>query len=104
MVRRALNTLGLWQDIASRLVHAGNVGQAFQYAVMGTVQGSFIAASQLHTPQGGGGCAWEIPEAQAVGQKGCVLTAARNKDTARDFLAFLASPTAQTIMDRYGYQ
>ena len=104
VIRKILEKEELWQETTPRLVYGSNVGQAFQYATMSIVDGSFIAASQLHTPQGTKGCSWEIPEAMLVTQKGCVLTAAKNKTAAENFLAFLTSEAALTILQNYGYQ
>lgn len=100
----ALRKTGLWNIVSDRLVYAGNVGQAFQYATMGTVSMSFTAGSLAASSQGKKGCYWPIPEAEQVTQKACIITKSTRIPSAEKFLNFLHSPQVQEILEKYGYK
>ncbi len=104
VVKKALQQAGLWDKVAGKLVYAGNVGQSFQYAAMGTVAVSFTAASFTVSDQGQKGCFWPIPEADTVVQKACIISRSAKQDMAGEFLTFLQSPQVQKILNKYGYR
>ncbi len=107
--RQALAKLGLPADLASpthpdgRLVLGTSVGQVWQFAASGHVQGAFLALSQVKGNDRG----WHLvvpPHLhQPIRQDAVVLTGAQDPDLARAFLAFLRTPQAAAIMARFGY-
>ena len=101
---KALRLAGLWDESLSKMVFAGNVGQSAQYAYMGSVTMSFVAASFAVSSQGQKGCFWHIPEVETVIQKACIVTRSAKKDMAAQFLSFLDSLEAREILIRYQYQ
>ncbi len=103
--REALQHAGLWDAIRPRLVYGENVSQAAQFALSGSAQGGIIALSLALAPQVArlGGFAL-IPEGwhQPLRQR-MVLT----KDAPpalHVFYAYLATPPAQAVMTRYGFE
>ncbi len=100
----ALRETDLWNLVSDRIVYAGNVGQAFQYATMGTVTMSFTAASLAASSLGKKGCYWPIPEAEPVTQKACVITKSARRQSAENFLNFFHSARAQEILKKYVYE
>lgn len=87
----------------SKLIYSGNVGQSFQYAVMGLVDAAFIARSHAQGANGKKGCVWEVSEAKKIEQQACVITYGKNKDTARRFLEFTLSDRVASIREEFGY-
>lgn len=102
--REALQQLGLWTGIESRLVVGENISQTAQFATSGATEGGIVAYSLALAPQvaklGDFALipeAWHRPLAQRM-----VLT--RNAPmAAREFYAYLSTPEAQAIMVKYGF-
>jgi molybdate transport system substrate-binding protein len=102
--REALEHVGLWKDIAPRLVFGENISQTAQFATSGSTDGGIIAHSLALAPQVARlgnfeliPAAWHKPLAQRM-----VLM--KNAPKAGvDFHEFLFTPRAQAIMTRYGF-
>jgi len=101
--RQALRQVGLWKKLEGRVVTAQNLGQAFQYALMGGVDASFCALSSALTPEGEKGCYYVVEEAPPIRQAACLLKNSARQKEAGEFLRFLSSPKAEAIKKRYGY-
>ncbi len=99
-----LQKTGMWDSVSGKLVYAGNIGQSFQYATLGAVSMSFIAASSAHSKPGKKGCYWPIPEVESVVQKTCIMNKSPRKESAEIFLNFLQSAQAKEIMVKYDYE
>lgn len=103
--REALQHAGLWEAIRPRLVYGENIAQAAQFATSGSAQGGIVAQSLALAPgvAGQGSFAlvpapWHWPLRQRM-----VLT----KDAPaalRAFYDYLATPPAQAVMARYGFE
>ncbi|WP_460237359.1 molybdate ABC transporter substrate-binding protein [Aurantivibrio plasticivorans] len=99
-----LTSMGLWESAQSKLVMGENIAQTYQFVSSGNAQLGFVAASQIidngTLPAG----AWLIPESnhQTITQDAVLLTRSTQK-AAVDFLKFLRSDQAITIIQRYGY-
>jgi molybdate transport system substrate-binding protein len=103
--REALQHAGLWEAIRPRLLLGENVSQAAQFATSGSAQGGIVAQSLALAPQvaRAGGFAlipaqWHLP----LRQRMVLLRGA--PQSARDFHAYLATPAAQEIMKRHGFE
>ncbi len=101
---RALRKEGLWEAVKPRFVYAQDVGQAFQYVYTGAAAAGFCALADAVSNVGREGCSFEIAEAPPVEHADCVLKRARNREAARLFVKFLASPEAEKIKREYGYR
>ena len=102
--REALQHAGLWEAIQPRLVFGENISQAAQFATSGSTEGGIIAYSLALAPQVGRlGQFALIPESwhQPLAQRMVLMRDA--PQAARDFYAFLATPAAQEVMQRYGF-
>lgn len=100
----ALRHAGLWQDIQPYLVLGENVSQAAQFALSGNAEGGIIAYSLALSPQlaAKGGYAlipaeWHEPLLQRM-----VLLKDAGPE-AEAFFAYMSSPSAREIMERYGF-
>jgi molybdate transport system substrate-binding protein len=104
--RAALEKAGLWQALSPRLVLGENVAQAAQFIATGNADIGLVAASLLSSPQlRGRGRVWLLPpDAFPRLEQGAVLTRqGARSPLARRYLAFLRSPAARAIFERYGF-
>lgn len=101
----ALQYAELWQNIQPKLVFGENISQAAQFAMSGSTQGGIIALSLALAPQVAKLGEFElIPEHwhQPLVQRMVVIKDA--PPAAQLFYDFLATPQAQSIMQRYGFE
>ncbi len=101
--REALQRAGLWSALAPRLVFGDTVRHAMQFVVSGNAPVGLVALSVAQdTP-----CVstLEVPADlyPALRQTAGIVARSSHPDAARQFLAFLESPTAQETFRRYGY-
>jgi molybdate transport system substrate-binding protein len=100
----ALRHAGLWEEIKDRLVFGENVSQATQFATSGATQGGIIAYSLALSPGVSKLGAYALISAdwhEPLRQRMALIKGAG--ETARSFYAFMQSPSARTIMRRYGF-
>jgi molybdate transport system substrate-binding protein len=100
--REALISLGFWDDVQSKLIMAGSVRQAFQFAETGDADACFTSAT---ITEGRAGVVpidptWHQPIAQTA-------AAIRKNDKtnpleARKFLDFLTGPQGQAVLLKHG--
>jgi molybdate transport system substrate-binding protein len=99
---------GLKEKVQARLVLGENVAQVNQYILSGAVELGFTAQSVVLEPAMKGEGSWKevAPAAYApIAQSAVLLRSSetRQAQEARQFFAFLFSPSAQAIFKRYGY-
>ncbi|HLZ19071.1 MAG TPA: molybdate ABC transporter substrate-binding protein, partial [Smithellaceae bacterium] len=102
--KTALQKTGLWGALKEKLVNGGDVSLSFQYASTQAVDAAFCAFAAASSPQGRAGCYYEIKEAPAVVQAGCILKNARNKICAELFTAYMMSGQTAPVKMKYGYR
>ena len=91
------------EGMRSKLIFGRNVAQAFQLAQADIVDGAFTSMSFAISPQGTTGRFWEIEEAEAVSQWGCIGTATDNLQAAEEFVRLLRSDAVRELIQTYGY-
>lgn len=100
--QQVLQHLDLWPGVESQLLKASNVAQAYQFVDSGGAALGLVAYSQLvNSPK-----TYRIIPAswhQPIEQQAVLLQAGLNNPAAVDFIAFLQSPDASTIIRRDGY-
>lgn len=105
--REALEHAGVWRDIQPKLVLGENIAQAAQFVQTGNADAGIVALSLVLAPKNAGVGRWvEISaERHAPLEQGVVLTrrGAANPAAGR-YLAFLRSPAAREIFERYGFR
>jgi molybdate transport system substrate-binding protein len=102
--REVLTALGLWDAIKPKLVYGENIAQTAQFATSGSTQGGIIALSLAKAPAVAAlGSFALLPERlhQPLAQRMVLLKDA--PDAVVAFYDYLAAPTAQAIMSRYGF-
>lgn len=98
----SLRSAGLWEPLQAKLVFGGNIAQTAQYAVVGSVDAAFIAASDARHPDlQRSGLEWIVPESlhPPLLQGGVVLDG-----KASTFAAYLRGPEGRAIFQRYGFE
>lgn len=102
--KKALEKVGMWDALQSRLVNAQDIAQSFQYASTSAVDAGFCAMSATAGTEGKKGCFYVISEAPEIIQSACVLKRTTNRAAAEKFAEFLSSPAAKEIKVKYGYR
>jgi len=101
--RQVLQHLGLWEQLATKLVRGENIGQTFQFVVSGNAELGFVARAQLAIPgQSRQGSSWEPPQAlyDPIEQQAVLL---RDSLAGREFMAFVQGEEARALIRAYGY-
>ncbi len=102
--REALEHAGLWDRLRDRTVLAENVRQVLDYVARGEVDAGLVYRTDAAT-EGRVRVVQEVPaEAYApIVYPAAVVTASREPDLARAFVAFLASPEGRALFERHGF-
>lgn len=98
----AMQSAGLYEDLRSKLVFAGNVSQAKQFAATGNADAAFVAYSLVFREPGSVllvDLKLYPPLLQALG----VVAGSPHEAEARQFTAFLLGPRGQAILRQNGY-
>ena len=102
----AMKKLGLWTDAQSKLVTGENISQTAQFVATGNADVGFVALSLVLAPKLAERGRWlEVPaNLYAPITQGAVLTTrgAANPAAVR-YLAFLRTPAARKVLERFGY-
>jgi len=98
-----LRSLNLWENIQNRLVRGENIAQTFQFISSGNAELGFIAYSQIkNLTHPISGSFWEVPKKMYTPIEQQVVLI-KDNDLARDFLTFIKSNEATSIIARSGY-
>jgi molybdate transport system substrate-binding protein len=101
-----LKARGLSQTLASRLVTAETIAQAYQFVATGNAELGFVALSQLLVPgKPAGGSYWLVPPGLygEIRQDAVLLKAGAANPAAAALLAWLKTEPARTVIQVYGY-
>ncbi|MDR3418708.1 MAG: molybdate ABC transporter substrate-binding protein [Nevskia sp.] len=104
--RSALERAGLWQRLQPKLVTGENIAQTAQFVQTGNVDAGIVALSLVLAPAAAGsGKYFRIPQDQypRLDQAAIVTAQGRGNALAAVYLAFLRSPEARAVFDRYGF-
>ncbi len=102
--REALQSQGLWEAIAPRLVLGENVAQAAQFATTGSTQGAILPLSMVLSPKLSGAGAYALIPAQwhrPLRQRMVLLKHAGAG--AEAFYRYLQSRGGRELLGRYGF-
>jgi molybdate transport system substrate-binding protein len=107
--RAAQETLaarGLSDAMASRIVTAESIAQAYQFVVSGNAEIGFVALSQVTVPgKPVQGSHWRVPSSLhgEIRQDAVLLTRAQRSAAAQALLVYLRGAEAKALIQRYGY-
>lgn len=102
----ALQHVGLWDVLQPKLVMGENISQTAQFIQTGNAEAGIVALSLLKAPKlAGVGRYALIPlDYFPTLEQGAIVTTKGTANLlAQKYIAFLASPQARTIFDRYGF-
>lgn len=102
-----LVSLDLADSLSDRIVYGQNIGQAYALVASGNAEMGFVAASQLVKGAADGqGGVWEVPgDLHApIRQDVVLMQRAAGNEAALQFIAFLRSDKALSIMRDHGYE
>ncbi len=99
----ALDKLGVYEAVESRLVRGNNIAQTYQFVETGNAEVGFVALSQIARRDGGS--RWLIPADlyPIIAQDAVLLEEGAENPAARAFLEFLRGPQAAKVKTSFGY-
>jgi molybdate transport system substrate-binding protein len=104
--RETLQALGLWDSLKSKIVMGQNIGQTHSMVSTGNAQLGFIALSAVLSPrESAKGSRWDVPQNlfTPIRQDAVLLNSGSKNNAAIAFMAFLKTPEARAVIDRFGY-
>ncbi|MCX7174922.1 MAG: molybdate ABC transporter substrate-binding protein [Proteobacteria bacterium] len=102
--REALQHAGIWEALGDKLVLGENAAQAAQFAASGSAQAGIIPLSLARGADlAARGAFVTLPDSWHAPLRQRMVLMPGAGDTARQFYAFMQSPTARSILDRHGF-
>ncbi|HMN73568.1 MAG TPA: molybdate ABC transporter substrate-binding protein [Rhodoblastus sp.] len=98
-----LKSLGLYDAVQPKIVQGNSIAQAFQFVDTGNAELGFVALSQLAKVTAGS--RWMVPQSlyKPILQDAVLLKKGADSAPSKAFLAFLKTPEARAIIEKYGY-
>lgn len=98
-----MKSLKIYDTLKPKLVEGATITQAFQFVETGNAELGFVALSQLTGPETGS--RWLVPQElySPIRQDAVLLKTGAANEAATGFIAFLRSPEARVIIEKYGY-
>ncbi len=99
----AMQKLGVYDELKSKLVEGTNIAQAFQFVETGNAELGFVALSQIAGKDGGS--RWNVPSDlyTPIRQNAVLLNTGKDSVAAKAFIDFLKGSEAAAIIRKYGY-
>ncbi len=102
----ALRHFGIYDQVSSCLVLGENVSQAAQFVESGNAQAGLIALSHALAPaMKDKGRYWTVPldAYPTLNQAAVVLSKSKQQEAAREFLEFVRTPEAASLLAKFGF-
>jgi molybdate transport system substrate-binding protein len=102
----ALRASGLWEKVEPKLVYGENIANTAQFVQTGNAQIGIIALSlAVNAELADKGGYWLIPEKlhQPLEQGYVITKRAESNALAKRFADYMGSPSARTVMTKYGF-
>ncbi len=98
-----MKSLKVLDTLQPKLVEGATITQAYQFVETGNAELGFVALSQLTGPETGS--RWLVPQElySPIRQDAVLLKTGVSNEAATGFIAFLKSPEARAIIEKYGY-
>lgn len=99
----AMKSLKVFETLQPKFVEGATITQAYQFVETGNAELGFVALSQLTGPETGS--RWLVPQElySPIRQDAVLLKSGAANEAATGFIAFLRSPEARVIIEKYGY-
>ena len=102
----ALKTLGIYDQVVSRLVYGENIAQTAQFVQSGAADAGLLALSLAVAPQmREAGRFWQVPldAYPRMEQGGIILKSTKDPQTARAFRDFVLGDRGREVLKLYGF-
>jgi len=102
----AMRSAGVYEKVESKLVLGENISQTAQFVQSGTADVGLVALSLAVSPgMRNSGRYVEVPakDYPAIDQGAAIVKGSKNKAAAGTFLAFMKTPAAKAILEKYGF-
>ena len=104
--RRYLESVGVWQEVADRVVYGENVAQAFQFVASGNAEVGFVPLSLFLASMPDGVRSLGLPPESSAG---LLVTAgiplgANEETLAHHFITLMRDPAEAETWERFGYR
>ena len=102
----ALRSLGVYEQVETRLVYGENIAQTAQFVQSGAADLGLIALSLAIAPRmQGAGEYWEIPldAYPEMQQGGIILNSTKEPEAAKMFRDFILGQQGRAVLQRYGF-
>lgn len=102
---QALRAAGIWEQVKPKLVYGQNIAETAQFVQTGNAQVGLIALALVINMPASENTYWLLPASlHAPLQQAFIITKrAEKQPLAQEFAQFINSPTARTILKRYGF-
>src|SRR5690606_6384903 len=104
--RQTLEALGLYQQLRDRIVLGENIGQAHAMVATGNAELGLVALSYVSSPRNRSvGSRWLVPQNlhAPIRQDVVLLARGATNPAAVDFVRWLRSDEAHTVIESFGY-
>ena len=103
--KEALQNLGLWEQLSSKLVMGDNISQATQFVTSGAAQAGITALSLALAPEvaAQSGAYWLLPDSLHAPLKQRMAMLKSAHPTAKALFDFLQTPAARVVFAKYGF-
>lgn len=101
--RLALETAGLWQELAPRFINTQHVRQSLDYVSRGEVDVGFVYATDARAMHNRVKVLMEIPTVIPIAYPIAVTSDSRKSELAAHFIEFVSSLRGQAILSRHGF-
>ena len=101
--QQALQSVGIWEQVESKIVYGDNIRQTLQFAETGNVDVAIVALALSKQSDG----QWTLIPAELhnpINQGLAVIKGTRDEKSARDFASFVMGPQGQAILAKYGFE
>ena len=103
----ALQTEGVYDKVKDKLVLGENISQAASFVVSGSADAGIVALSLARSPMmKDRGRYAEVPASEypPIEQACVILSSSKNKEAARQFLAFVKTAAVAEVLRSYGFE
>ena len=99
----AMKALGVYDALQPKVVQGNSIAQAFQFVDTRNAEVGFVALSELSGVTAG--TRWLVPQDlyAPITQDAVLLKKGENDEASIAFLAFLKSPDARGVIEKFGY-
>ena len=103
---QAMQALGVYDALQSKLVTAENIGQAYQFVSSGNAELGFVALSQVLKDGKIDGSSWLVPSHlyATIRQDAVLLERGREHPAALAWMRYLKGDKARAVIRSYGYE